>query len=143
MGSVEVADQHTAFLKAGCRLRDGCDTVHARPPDYQISLPALVPAAFAAGDAPWARVLSIAMEEPADEAGRRARYRHAVEAVRRRWLMPHVQFVTTPELIKQWVDGESIGDEIVRSVLGNIEVCGNYKPARASPLLSWWRALAP
>jgi len=45
-------------------------------------LPALDPAAFAAGDTPLARALSIAMKEPGDEAGRRARYRHAIEAVR-------------------------------------------------------------
>jgi len=56
--------------------------------------------------------------------------------------MPHIQFATTPELVKQWADSGNIPDTIVRSVLRDIQVRGNYRPGRAEPLSNWWRALA-
>jgi len=46
--------------------------------------------------------------------------------------------VTTPELIKRWVDAESIVDAEVREVLQRIRRCARFIPRKGSPLFEWW-----
>ena len=52
----------------------------------------------------------------------------------------HLQLITTPEIIKHWVDSSAPQVELVREVLQNIEKLGRYKPARDHPLITWWQS---
>lgn len=52
---------------------------------------------------------------------------------------PHVQLVTTPELVKQWADRETPGDAELRSVLESIQDEARYFPGVGHPLYGWWR----
>lgn len=52
----------------------------------------------------------------------------------------NLQLITTPELIKHWVDLSAPQTEVVREVLHNIETLGRYRPAHNHPLITWWHA---
>jgi hypothetical protein len=52
----------------------------------------------------------------------------------------HLQLITTPELIKYWVDSSAPQTELVREVLQNIEKLGRYGPPRDHPLITWWHS---
>jgi hypothetical protein len=52
----------------------------------------------------------------------------------------HLQIITTPELIKHWVDTTGPQDNLVREVLRNVQVQGRYRPHKDHPLLAWWQS---
>ena len=53
---------------------------------------------------------------------------------------PQLQILSTPELIKYWVDIAIPSPEDVRTALQNVEVKGRYKPHKTHRLYSWWQA---
>lgn len=48
------------------------------------------------------------------------------------------QLVTTPELVKHWVDSNLPPPADVREMIGRIHQVGRYFPPRAHPLWEWW-----
>jgi predicted nucleic acid-binding protein len=53
--------------------------------------------------------------------------------------VPHLQVVTTPELIKHWAETDKVQVEAVRQVLANIHAQGHYLPPKDHVLHKWWR----
>jgi hypothetical protein len=51
---------------------------------------------------------------------------------------PPVQLLSTPELIKHWVDTHNPPLDVIREVLQNIQTQASYKPSAAHPLHAWW-----
>ena len=49
-----------------------------------------------------------------------------------------VATVTTPELVKLWADSRKIGENVLRTVLHNIERFARFSPRRDAPLRGWW-----
>lgn len=64
--------------------------------------------------------------------------RSAISLLRRE--APDLQLITTPELIKYWVDSSAPQTELLREVLQNIETLGRYRPPRDHPLITWWQS---
>src|SRR6266700_4130778 len=54
--------------------------------------------------------------------------------------MPQVQIITTPELLRYWVDAIEPSSEMVRIALQNIRRKARYEPHPKHPLCDWWRA---
>lgn len=54
---------------------------------------------------------------------------------------PHLQILSTLEIIKSWSENENIDLSKLRAVLSAIRTQGRYKPSRNHPLLSWWNEL--
>jgi len=52
---------------------------------------------------------------------------------------PHLQIITTPELIKYWVDKTEPPLEVVNQCLQNITVGASYRPSKKHPLYDWWQ----
>lgn len=52
---------------------------------------------------------------------------------------PRVQLITTPELIKYWVDTSHPTLEDVRVALRNIRIRARYEPHRTHILYEWWQ----
>ena len=50
---------------------------------------------------------------------------------------PHIQVVTTPEIIKCWADIRNLSEDEIRAAIAHIH---RYRPPRDHPLLSWWDA---
>jgi predicted nucleic acid-binding protein len=55
--------------------------------------------------------------------------------------IPHVQLLSTPELIKHWANTYNPPIEVVREVLQNIETQARYKPPVAHALHAWWQSI--
>lgn len=53
---------------------------------------------------------------------------------------PHLQLITTPEIMKFWVDATSPPAPVVRQALTRIHEYGRYKISRAHRLYLWWQA---
>lgn len=54
---------------------------------------------------------------------------------------PNVQLLTTPELMKSWVDTSDPSEQEIKEALSNITVHGRYKPSKNNPLKSWWEEI--
>jgi hypothetical protein len=52
---------------------------------------------------------------------------------------PQLQVVTTPELIKAWVEIVGPPQAAVTSLIENIQRRANYKPSSRHPLYEWWQ----
>jgi hypothetical protein len=53
--------------------------------------------------------------------------------------MPHLQVITTPELIKYWVNTTNPPFEVVRQALQRIRTCARYEPNLRHKLYLWWQ----
>ena len=51
----------------------------------------------------------------------------------------NIQTVTTPDLIKHWVEFSKPAPEILREALRSIRINGHYEPSRRHPLYEWWQ----
>lgn len=54
---------------------------------------------------------------------------------------PHLQLLSTLEMIKYWSEVESLNLPQLRDVLHAIRTKGRYIPPRNHPLLSWWESV--
>ena len=52
---------------------------------------------------------------------------------------PHIQLVTTPELIKHWVDTIHPPADVIRAALRNVRIRARYEPHRTHMLYDWWQ----
>jgi predicted nucleic acid-binding protein len=52
---------------------------------------------------------------------------------------PHLQIITTPELIKYWVDRTEPPPEVVNRWLQDITVGASYCPSKKHHLYHWWQ----
>lgn len=52
---------------------------------------------------------------------------------------PRLQIITTPELIKHWVDTTTPPLEVINQCLQNITLGASYRPPRGHPLYNWWQ----
>lgn len=55
-------------------------------------------------------------------------------------LAPHLQILSTPEIIKHWSEEAGLDSSVLRDVLNAIRVKGCYLPPKNHPLRSWWEA---
>ena len=53
--------------------------------------------------------------------------------------VPHLQIITTPELIKYWADKTKPPPEIINQCLQNIAVGASYRPSKKHHLYDWWQ----
>jgi predicted nucleic acid-binding protein len=53
---------------------------------------------------------------------------------------PYLQIITTPELIKYWVDTTEPQLEVVNQCLRNIMLGASYHPPKRHQLYSWWQS---
>lgn len=53
--------------------------------------------------------------------------------------LPHLRFVSTPEIMRHWVDTTGPGVDLVRSTLRRIELRARYRRHRAGVLYRWWQ----
>ncbi len=51
---------------------------------------------------------------------------------------PHLQLLSTLEVVKHWSEARAVSSTTLRSVLIAIRTKGRYIPQRNHPLLSWW-----
>lgn len=51
----------------------------------------------------------------------------------------HIQIVSTPELIKHWIECEKPAQDLVSQVISNIETRANYLVGKKHPLYEWWQ----
>jgi hypothetical protein len=51
---------------------------------------------------------------------------------------PHIQVLSTPEIIKHWSDVENIDSSTLRNVLQTIRLKAKYSPPNNHPLKNWW-----
>ena len=51
---------------------------------------------------------------------------------------PHLQLVSTLDLVKHWAEVSKVTPESLRDVLEGIKVHGSYVPQRSHPLRTWW-----
>lgn len=56
---------------------------------------------------------------------------------------PHLQVISTLEIIKNWAEEANLGSPELRAVLTDIRIKGRYIPHRNHPLFSWWENLMP
>lgn len=54
---------------------------------------------------------------------------------------PHVQLLSTPELIKHWADTSNPPIEVIREVLQNIQTHARYQPPATHALYAWWQSM--
>ena len=54
----------------------------------------------------------------------------------------NIALVSTPELIREWVDVTSAGESVVADVLRLIERFARFRPRRTDPLHDWWIGLS-
>jgi predicted nucleic acid-binding protein len=50
-----------------------------------------------------------------------------------------IQLFYTLELVKYWVDTVSPSQQLISTILGNIQARAVYEPGRNHPLYSWWK----
>jgi hypothetical protein len=53
---------------------------------------------------------------------------------------PPIPTITTPEVIKRWVDTDSVDADSLGEAIKRIETCARYRPGRTHPLLKWWES---
>lgn len=53
---------------------------------------------------------------------------------------PHLQILSTPEIIKHWSEEAGLDSSALRDALNAIRVKGSYMPPKNHPLRSWWQA---
>lgn len=53
---------------------------------------------------------------------------------------PHIQLVSTPDLMKHWADVARPSSQVVRSAIEKIEAEGHYSPGKRHALYAWWKA---
>ncbi len=53
---------------------------------------------------------------------------------------PPLQVITTPELIRFWVDAAMLPPDQIRAVLQRVRIRARYEPGTKHPLYHWWRA---
>ena len=53
---------------------------------------------------------------------------------------PHLQVVSTLELIKYWVDTNDLPTDVVCTALQNVRIRAKYQPHSKHSLYLWWRA---
>ena len=53
---------------------------------------------------------------------------------------PQIQLISTPELIKHWVDTMNPPDDIVRLALDDVRLGAKYAPGNTHVLYNWWRS---
>lgn len=54
---------------------------------------------------------------------------------------PHLQILSTLEIIKVWSEEANLAPAELRAILGAIRIKGRYIPPRNHPLLNWWKNL--
>lgn len=54
---------------------------------------------------------------------------------------PHLQVISTLEIIQNWAEEANLASPELRAVLTAIKIKGRYIPPRNHPLLSWWENL--
>ena len=54
--------------------------------------------------------------------------------------MPHIQLISTPELIKHWVDTDDPVFEIISMTLQKIRIKARYEPHTKHNLYHWWQS---
>lgn len=54
---------------------------------------------------------------------------------------PHLQVLSTLEIIKNWAEEANLSSTTLRTVLAAIRIKGRYIPHRNHLLLSWWESL--
>lgn len=52
---------------------------------------------------------------------------------------PHLQILSTPEIIKHWSEKQSIDSLVLSNVLNAIRIKGRYVPPKNDPLRNWWQ----
>ncbi|BAY44306.1 hypothetical protein SAMD00079811_19020 [Scytonema sp. HK-05] len=52
---------------------------------------------------------------------------------------PHLQILSTPEIIKHWSEKQSIDSLVLSNVLNAIRIKGRYVPPKNDPLQTWWQ----
>lgn len=52
---------------------------------------------------------------------------------------PHIQLITTPELIKHWADTAHPSSDVIRTALRNVRTRARYEPHRTHMLYDWWQ----
>lgn len=57
--------------------------------------------------------------------------------------MPHIQLITTPELLKHWVDTANPDSQIVHESLTTVEQIGRYSISTNHPCYPWWKTICP
>ena len=53
---------------------------------------------------------------------------------------PHLQILSSLDIIKHWSELTNAAPGELRRVLSNIRTRGRYAPHRSHPLLAWWQA---
>jgi hypothetical protein len=53
---------------------------------------------------------------------------------------PHLQILSTPDIIKHWSEEAGVDSSALRDVLNAIRLKGRYLPKKSHPLRSWWEA---
>lgn len=54
---------------------------------------------------------------------------------------PHLQVLSTLEVIKHWSDEVNLESAELRVALANLRTEGHYVPSKNHPLLSWWQSV--
>ena len=52
---------------------------------------------------------------------------------------PHLQILSTPEIIKHWSEKQSVDSLVLSKVLNAIRIKGRYVPPKNDPLRNWWQ----
>ncbi|MDF5727516.1 MAG: hypothetical protein PUP92_05625 [Rhizonema sp. PD38] len=52
---------------------------------------------------------------------------------------PHLQILSSPEIIKHWSEKQSIDSLVLSNVLDAIRIKGRYVPQKNAPLQNWWQ----
>jgi len=55
---------------------------------------------------------------------------------------PPLHIITTPDLIKYWVDQVNLPPDQIRDVLQRVRMRARYEPGGKHPLCNWWRERA-
>ena len=56
--------------------------------------------------------------------------------------IPDVQLISTPVLIKQWVERSRPPSHVIRTVLQNVQRSTGYAPSTHHPLYLWWQEVS-
>jgi len=54
--------------------------------------------------------------------------------------VPHLQLISTPELIKHWVDTVKPADAVARLALEDVRFGAKYTPGKTHILYDWWHS---
>ncbi|MEH2159101.1 hypothetical protein [Nostoc sp.] len=52
---------------------------------------------------------------------------------------PHLQILSTSEIIKNWSEQQSIDSSVLSHILNQIRIKGHYAPPKNDPLRNWWQ----